>query len=281
MSFQNVFACLVHDQEDCVLDLVKNLSFLDPTSKIILYNGGKDPYFLKKFPVEKYRVLIHPCPQPLDWGWLHDFAVDVMEYALCEFHFDTLTIVDSDQLLIGKGYSDYLQAFLQDKEKVGMLGKSAERQGRNTRNQPVKTAFREQRLWQPFLSKLANGRNAFPHWTFWPSTVFTQAASRELVPLFRENEELQSIMDQCRVQATEEVVLPTLVKALGFDILQNPCSYEYVQWRKSYTSKDLEKALTEHPCFWMHPVPRQKDHLTRVAIADYFKDYEISGMTGR
>ncbi|MCP3064466.1 hypothetical protein LXT21_37405 [Myxococcus sp. K38C18041901] len=43
---RNIFACLVHERPDCVLDLVRNLHHLDPDSLILLYNGGNPPGLL-------------------------------------------------------------------------------------------------------------------------------------------------------------------------------------------------------------------------------------------
>jgi hypothetical protein len=42
-TIRNIFACLVHERQDCVVDLVRNLRALDPGSLILLYNGGRDP----------------------------------------------------------------------------------------------------------------------------------------------------------------------------------------------------------------------------------------------
>ena len=42
-AIRNIFACLVHESPDCVIDLVRNLRALDPGSLILLYNGGRDP----------------------------------------------------------------------------------------------------------------------------------------------------------------------------------------------------------------------------------------------
>ena len=37
---RNVYACLVHESQECVIDLVRNLRCLDPDSSVLLYNGG-------------------------------------------------------------------------------------------------------------------------------------------------------------------------------------------------------------------------------------------------
>jgi len=47
----NIFACLVHESQECVIDLVRNLRFFDPSSLVLLYNGGRDTRLLdSRFP---------------------------------------------------------------------------------------------------------------------------------------------------------------------------------------------------------------------------------------
>ena len=113
---RNVFACLVHESWECVIDLVRNLRFLDPSSTILLYNGGDDPDLLKRFPLESMAAIVHPSARPMQWGRLHDFALDCMQFALSELSFDTLTIVDSDQLGTRRGYSEYLSRFVKGRD---------------------------------------------------------------------------------------------------------------------------------------------------------------------
>ena len=97
---RNIHACLVHESVECVVDLVRNLRFLDPSSVILLYDGGPDPDLLKSgFSFERHGAIVHPSPQPMKWGRLHQFALDSMRFALANIPFDSLTIVDSDQLL--------------------------------------------------------------------------------------------------------------------------------------------------------------------------------------
>src|SRR5208283_5009595 len=122
-AHRNIFACLVHESQECVVDLVRNLRFLDPSSTILLYNGGHDQRLLKHgFPFERYGAVIYPGPHPQVWGHLHDFAVDCMRYSLEHLPFDTLTIVDSDQLAMRPGYSQHLGRFLAARPNIGMLG---------------------------------------------------------------------------------------------------------------------------------------------------------------
>src|SRR5215467_839594 len=117
-KLRNIFACLVHESPECVGDLVRNLRFLDPSSTILLYNGGHWPQLLDSGAFRSQAdVVRHPSPQPMAWGRLHDFALDCMRFALDYLPFDTLTIVDSDQLVTRAGYSEYLASFLDGRSK--------------------------------------------------------------------------------------------------------------------------------------------------------------------
>ena len=252
----NIFACLVHESQECVIDLVRNLHYLDPDSPIILYNGGNDSRLLNSgFPFEQFGAVVHPRPQAVPWGKLHPFALDCMTFALDHFPMRTLTIVDSDQLAMRPGYSAHLAAFLSGRSGVGMLGNSPGCQPPNTRISPAQTAHKEIDLWRPFLRRFPNGEQKFVCWSFWPSTVFTAEAARDLTLLFASDSMLREIMTRSRIWASEEIILPTLVSLLGYQILASPCSYEFVQYRKQYTLPQVKAAQSRNNIFWLHPVP--------------------------
>jgi hypothetical protein len=276
---RNIFACLVHENPECVIDLVRNLHFLDPASEILLYNGGQAPELLNGLPLERYGAVVHPSPRPMAWGRLHEFALDCMQFALDELHFDTLTIVDSDQLGTRPGYSEYLAGFVGGRGGVGLLGSSPGVVRPGTPG-PAQTAFREIELWRPYLRRFRGGEQKFVHWSFWPSTVFLAGAARELTQLFARDVELRNLMACTRIWATEEVILPTLVALLGYEIAANPCSYDYVKYRTCYTPAQIDVALDRGDVLWVHPIPRQLDNGLRGRIRNRFGDYETWSNTG-
>jgi predicted O-methyltransferase YrrM len=274
-SFRNVFACLVHESQECVIDLVRNLRYLDPDSVTLLYNGGRDPKLLNHgFPFEEYGAVVHPNPRPLAWGRLHDFALDCMQFAIENFPFDALTVVDSDQLAARRGYSKYLEQFVAANPNVGLAGNSCVVQPRTTRVGPVIAAYKELELWRPFLTRFSGGVEKFGHWSFWPSTVFTAAAAHELTRLFSKDEQLQDIMSRSQIWASEEVIFPMLVALLGFRVAENPCSYEYVKHRVAYSTREMDRALTRASVFWVHPVNRRYEDPLRAHIRRHFNHYE-------
>src|SRR6185503_14121381 len=98
-----------------------------------------------------------------------------------------------------------------------LLANATETQVPGAAAPPAMAALEEVELWRPFLRRFRGGEAVFPRWCFWPSTVFTRDAARELTRLFDADAELQRIMEQTQIWATEEVILPTLVGLLGFE----------------------------------------------------------------
>jgi hypothetical protein len=202
-----------------------------------------------------------------------------MQFALDNFSFDSLTIVDSDQLGIRSGYSVYMGHFFSTKSNVGMLSSIPERitpENKDDAVWPAVQAFKEYDLWKPFLQKFPQGESKFVHWTFWPSTVFTSDAIKDLTKLFKENNLLQQIMKQSKIWATEEVIFPTLVKLLGYEIFLNPCSYEFVRYRKSYTLQELNNALNKTDAYWIHPIERKYENQLRKYTRQKFDHYLVN-----
>jgi hypothetical protein len=271
---RNVFACLVHESQECVVDLVRNLRHLDPDSAILLYNGGHDPGLLgRSFSVDGDEPLVHPTPRPLQWGKLHDFAIDCMRFALDTLDFGSLTIVDSDQLLLRRGYSKLIARTLAKRPRIGMLGNAPGTQPPRTRVPVAVTALRERELWRPFLARWPDGERKFVQWTFWPSTVFSVAAARDLVEVFDSDGELHELLRRSNIWATEEVVLPTLVDLLGHEVAENPCTYDYVKYNVLFTPQQLANGMRDRRAFWVHPVPRRYDHPLRRHVRTSFNHY--------
>ncbi len=276
-TVRNIFACLVHECPDCITDLVRNLRTLDPASLVLLYNGSRDPSLLTDhFPFERHGAVLHPSPRPAEWGHLHQFALDCMKWACDNYAFDTLTIVDSDQLALRPSYSDFLASYLKTMPGTGLLGNSPAVQLPGTRVGPAEAALGEIELWRPFLRSFPDGERKFVHWCFWPSTVFTADAARDLTRLFANNAQLQDIMQKTRIWASEEIILPTLTALLGYRIAVNPCSYDYVQYRVAYSLRQIEAALDRDDVFWAHPIPRRYDDPLRRRIRERWNHYEAA-----
>ena len=92
---RNVFACLVHEKPECVIDLVSNLRRLDPQSRIVLYDGGAGGGLLdQRLPWARWGVEVVENPRAMRWGRLHGFALDCLRHLGSADAFDLMTIVE-------------------------------------------------------------------------------------------------------------------------------------------------------------------------------------------
>lgn len=264
----NLLACLVHERRPVVEDLVTNLRALHPGSPILLYNGGPEADLLDGLD-RLGDVVVHPAPEPQAWGTLHRFALDAMRFALREVPFDTLTVVDSDQLALGGGFGRALAAAVAGRPRLGMLGNAPERQPAGTQVGPARTMHREAALWRPFLKRFPGGADALVHWSFWPATVFTAAGARALVDLFDTDAQLAGLLRRSKTWATEEVLFPTFLAALGFEIGPSVGSSDLVKYREAYTVGQLRAAAQRPDVFWVHPVPRRLDDPLRTWVRQH------------
>ena len=276
-ALRNVFAALVHEKPECVIDLVRNLRFIDHDSRIVLYDGSAGGTLLdRRLPWSRWGVEIHPRPRPMKWGQLHGFALDCLHYLKSTGPFDVMTIVDSDQLALRRGYSEFLAAHLGDRTGLGLLSSLPGRQGPATRIAPCLAAHQEIGLWRPFLQRFPDGQEKFVHWTFWPSTVITSEAGLAMQDLFANDGQLARILEQSRLWATEEVLFPTLTALLGFRVERNPCSFAYVKYRTPIEIKELDAAFKRADAYWMHPVARNYADPVRTRIRRAYGDWHAS-----
>ncbi len=270
-SLANVYAMLVHERPECLIDLVRNLRFHDPVSPILLYDGSAHGGLIdRRLPWARWGVEIVPDPRPMKWGALHGFALDCIAH-LGRRDYDILSIVDSDQAMLRRDYPGFLGARL-DPGRIGVLSSDPRPQDRTTRIPPAQTAHAERALWQPFLNRFPGGDQCFVRWSFWPATVIGADAGQAIARLF-EDPQLQAILAASRLWATEEILFPTLAALLGFPVAQNPCQGAWTQYRRAWTVRDLDAALADPAAFWIHPVARRPDDPLRRTLRERCNNY--------
>jgi predicted O-methyltransferase YrrM len=274
---RNVYACLVHERPDCVIDLVSNLRRMDAHSRILLYDGSERGDLLEnRLPWDRWGVELCPAPHTMRWGRLHPFALDCFAYARGGAHFDVMTIVDSDQLALRPGYCEFLARRLPQRGSLGVLSPVPARQGPESRIAPCVTAHQEIELWRPFLRRFEDGEEKFAYWSFWPSTVIGREAGLAILDLLEGDGQLQAILEASRLWATEEVLFPTLAALLGFDILRTPCADDYNKYRVAFAAHDIEAALRRTDAFFIHPVPRIYADPARARLRAAYEEYRLA-----
>ena len=112
------------------------------------------------------------------------------------------------------------------------------------------------------------------HWSFWPSTVFTADACAALVDRFERDDELRTLLASSQLWATEEILFPTIAALMGYRIVANSGSDEFVRYRVGYSSSQLATALRRADVYWMHPVPRRYNDTLRHLVRERFDHYQ-------
>jgi hypothetical protein len=270
-GLKHVFACLVHEDVDCVVDLIRNLQFFEPDSEILLYDGSGGSLREHTPAFEKLGVVVHPAPKKQMWGRLHVSVFDCLEFGRDRFSFDAMTFVDSDQLLAGRGYAKAVRRALERQPAVGVLG---------TPNPALGTPWateheaHERELWKPFLERFPDGlAQQFPaNWIFWPGTVITAAAGADLCAL-RRDPAFAATLARSNF-ASEEICFSTAAAALGYRVVPRPWNDERVRWRRPIHVGDVAAALDDPDAFWLHPVLRRLDDPARAYLREAGNEYE-------
>ena len=275
---RNVYACLVHESQECVIDLVRNLRCLDPDSSVLLYNGGADARLLEPVSCfDKLGAFIHPGGHPLDTRTLHEFAFDSMRYALERVPFDA----GNDRRLRSAGPARGLVR----RARATALGQGAGRATGRRRGGQCSRAPTQDNARHPGHRRLAGAaalapvlrasarRAHFPRWAAWPGMVFTSDAARALTTWWNEDAELRRIVSESRMWAKEQVLFPTLTALLGFRVLPSPGSQDYIKYEVTYDPSDAQAALESEGAYWIHPVARRYDDASRRVVRNRFNQY--------
>jgi hypothetical protein len=281
--------------------MVCNLRCLDPASSILLYNNSGSASLLED---QRFHcnpgVLIHPAPRRHRYAGSHGFMLDCLRWACRDRDFDTVTNVDSDQLLLRPGYSQCLAEAVAPCPNLGMLksgplapgwptdgtggliplGFAGESGAPAYINQPQLTALNELHAWAPFLTRHDAGGGYqsavlrhFPRWSFWPGVVFTRRAALALLDLYDGDLYLRALLGRTQIFAAEEIVFPTLLSLMGLDLVRTPFDEACVRFRTPYTLDALEESLRVPDRFWMHPVPRDMDDPLRARLREHYRNY--------
>ena len=273
--FVHVFAVLVHEQTDCVFDLVRNLRFFDHDSPIVVYDGsGGGVLLLDPDALAKLGAVAHPAPRRTEWCRQHGFMFDCLEYALERYEFDAMTVVDSDQLLVRHGYATAVREALADCPRAGLFATP------HPTNLPDNRIAipPDRELWQPIGDRFGHrGKQQLPIWIFWPSTVVTGAVASAMCAL-RDDPAIAAVLAKSTA-ATEEVVFSTLAVLLGYEVAPKPWSDRFVRWRPPLSSSEVAQALADPGCYWLHPVLREPDDPARTYLRRASNDYH--GFTPR
>ncbi len=276
-AVRNLFACLAPPSHDVAVDLVRNLRCLDPSSQVLLYEGsGERIDEATRAALRALRVVFHPAPQRIRERQGHRFALACLRFALDHLGFDTVTFVDARQLAVRPGWSEQVSALVRG-DRVGLVGAPVEVQPVTTRIATAIAAWQELPLWRPLLDRFYGGRGQFVRWTRWQSMVVTRGAAEELMKLVASDRVLGEILAQSRLWSLGEVLFPTLVGLLGFELVSSAEAGEHIVAGDSGEPPTVAAALASRGAQWLYPVPARYGDPERSALRRHYSNYRRVG----
>ena len=267
----NIHACLVHEEPDCVADLVANLRHFDPDSLVLLYDGSEGqrlPARARWSRATAYWCTRDPSPDVVGDG------CTASPSTACGTRWSpptsrSMTIVDSDQLLVaGRGHFDrHWLACIASAASRGDVGCLVSQRRRHP------AARHPQRAGQHGLARVrpvaavpapvratASGtgrRGRSGRHRFHPRGCRRPGRDG------RATRSCRRCSRRTRLWATEELVLPTLVALRGHRVAPTPFCDDLVRFRVRWTASTSAVAAQQPDLFWVHPVPRRLDDPVR------------------
>lgn len=246
------FAILAHENEEVLINQIKNIKYFNPRCKIILYNGGMDPTFGLKS-----NIPICPKSRPLKKEKLGRFFLDIMTWLEeTKEEYDYLVNLDSDVMFIKRGYEEYLNEHMQGYDCMGI-------------NMGIQRSPRDAPHWVP-------GMNMWSEWAKWQPFFGTdyfcgtlnsmQVYRNEIVTKLLENLDivkLETLFQVTEVYALEEILYATLAVRCGGKHRSYPseCA-EFVGW-VPLSIEQLDTALKKKDVYFVHPIDRTMDNPSR------------------
>lgn len=246
------FAILAHENEEVLINQIKNIKYYNPRCKIILYNGGMDPTFGLKS-----NIPICPKSRPLKKEKLGRFFLDIMTWLEeTKEDYDYLVNLDSDVMFIKRGYEEYLNEHMQGYDCMGI-------------NMGIQHSPMDAPHWVP-------GMNMWSEWAKWQPFFGTdyfcgtlnsmQVYRNEIVTKLLTNLDivkLETLFQITEVYALEEMLYATLAVRCGGKYRSYPseCA-EFVGW-VPLSIEQLDTAQKKKDVYFVHPIDRSMDNPSR------------------
>lgn len=248
---------MAHENEEVLINQIKNIKYYNPGCKVILYNGGVDSTFGLKS-----NIPICPKSRPLKKEKLGRFFLDIMIWLEeTKEDYDYLVNLDSDVMFIKRGYEEYLKQHMQGYDCMG-INMGIQRSPDDAPHWiPGMNMWSEWEIWQPF----------FETDYFCGSLNSMQVYRKRIVESMLENldiDKLETLFQITEVYALEEILYATLAVRCGGKHRSYPyeCA-EYVRW-EPLSIEQLESARKEKDVYFVHPIEREMDNPTRLWLTN-------------
>ena len=250
------FALLVHQNEKVVSEQIKNIQYFNPSSEIILYNGGTNKNFGKDL-----HLPICPYSRPIRHGNLAPYMMDIMRWVEeKKMNYEYLVNIDHDVLFIKHGYELFLNKVMREYDVMGAYMQKLHSPNDNP-NFHAMEIWDELEIWKDFFQT-----DYFVHY-FNPLQIYRKRIVKKIVANVNLNKFEKSI-SETKVYAIEEIFFSTLAMRLGAKCRTYPWSGDvapnFVRATDCITENQLKEAIKTDFYYWVHPI--KGEHLLKMSL---------------
>lgn len=245
------FAILVHENRNLIKQLIENVQYFCPNSKIVLYNGGNDPTLC-----EGLGVPVCPTSRKLKYGWTTIYFLETMEWLEeLGIQYEYFINIDSDALFIRKGYEEFIQTEMVDTDYMAVNLRIAEEDwpiGKELKKDIDR--WKELFIVNPFYGIFNVGQ------------VFSRSFVKALLePELKQR--LKNALLETRSFGTDEILFVNMAKELGFRTKKYPITAGKIRYRPYFTLVEMIHCLNNRRnVFLCHPVIRDENDPVRKLI---------------
>jgi hypothetical protein len=248
---QAAIVIIAHDVDDYLIDLLQGLRRFCPAARLAWFDSGVDP--------GRYRVGVEriPASRPLTYARVTPAFFEIFEWFM-DTDASLVINVETDAALIAPGYLPAIERLLAGADYVASRYRTGT--SRTSRWRPYRTL-------KPDLPELLDLLSVDQtDQAFSPGQVFSRRyvetlLSADWYPKLREFVTDNQVRE--RSFTLQEVLLPTIVRALGLRARAYPAAWErYNRYRPYLAASAIREAVSQGVSL-VHPVRRDADDPAR------------------
>ncbi|MFD1957445.1 hypothetical protein ACFSL6_25565 [Paenibacillus thailandensis] len=245
-----VFSLLAHENEDGVMDQLKNMRrFVKDYFIVVLYNGSTDPNFGKRVIEEYEEVLVCPYSRPIKYRKTGRVFYDVARWLASErIKYDYLVYLESDTMFLGEGFRKFLDKHLEGYDYAAKLWKKFNPKTHKTSSPAENSMIKEWGLWQKYFKTDYVCKTSNPFQTYKYRTV-------QKILKIADHKRLELFFEKSNVECLGEMLFPTLARKCGAKVRLYPRWFrKYLRWSPELQTSDIDTALEKGKYMLAHPV---------------------------
>ncbi|GAX89829.1 hypothetical protein [Effusibacillus lacus] len=221
------FSLVAHENEDAVLDQVKNIHhFVGKDHMIVLYNGGPNKKFGQRVCKKYKNVRLCPYSRPLIYRKTGRVLYDVARWLEeKKVKYDYLVYLESDTMFIKSGFDKYLKEKMKGYDFIGQNWTKYDPLKDKPKSPGAKMMFDDWKRWKRFFETNYFCKTSNPFQTYKYKMI------KKILNTI-DREKLERLLSSSPVESLGEMIFPTFAEKEGARIRRYPRSFlKYNRWK--------------------------------------------------